>query len=283
MKFLYVDESGGRDQSDVFVMAGLLIDAYRLRKKTAEFDSLLAPLLEKHPSKPSELKTSRFIAGKGGWSAVPGEERKQFLRDVSALAADCGKIIATAFSFQAFDAARAAGHGHPTGDSYWLAAAAFVSALLQKKVQGKDKGKGLTVFVMDDNKAQMPALSDLLYNSDGWFDPLYQVRNKKKRGPDWTPRKAGDRFDHIVNTAFAIKSEHSSLIQVADAISYIFRRDLELRSAEEAYEGERGFYTELRAILDPKVEKIGQCPPEPALQFYRAAAHPAWKQFAGPK
>lgn len=30
MKFLYVDESGGRDQSDVFVMAGLLSGAMRL-------------------------------------------------------------------------------------------------------------------------------------------------------------------------------------------------------------------------------------------------------------
>jgi len=283
MKFLYVDESGGRDQSDVFVMAGLLIDAYRLRKKTSEFDALLKPLLEKHPSKASELKTSRFIAGKGGWSAVPADERKQFLRDVSALAADCGKIVATALSFQGFDVARAAGHGHPTGESYWLAAASFVAALLQKKVQGKDKGKGLTVFVMDDNKSEMPKLSDLLYGGGDWFDPLYQERNSKKRGPAWKPRTASDRFDQIINTAFAIKSEHSSLIQIADAISYIFRRDIELQTVDEAYEGEKAFYAELRGLLDPKVEKLGQCPPAPALEFYKAAAHPAWKQFAGPR
>jgi Protein of unknown function (DUF3800) len=31
MKFAYVDESGCSDEGDVFVMAGLLIDAYRLR------------------------------------------------------------------------------------------------------------------------------------------------------------------------------------------------------------------------------------------------------------
>lgn len=283
MKFLYVDESGGRDQSDVFVMAGLLIDAYRLRKKTAEFDALLKPLLENHSSKASELKTSRFIAGKGGWSVVPGDERKQFLRDVSALAADCGKIFGIAFSFQAFDAARAAGHGHSTGDSYWLAAASFVAALLQKKVQGKDKGKGLTVFVMDDNKAEMPKLSESLYGGDDWFDPLYQERNGKKRGPAWLPRTADDRFDHIVNTAFAIKSEHSSLIQIADAMTYIFRRDIELRSENEAYAGEKALYTELRGVLDPKVERLGQCPSAPVLEFYKAAVHPAWKQFAGPR
>jgi hypothetical protein len=28
MKFVYVDEAGDQDQGDVFVMAGVLIDAY---------------------------------------------------------------------------------------------------------------------------------------------------------------------------------------------------------------------------------------------------------------
>ena len=43
MKFAYFDESGtlGVEGNDVFVMAGLLIDAYRLRKYTAEFDRLI--------------------------------------------------------------------------------------------------------------------------------------------------------------------------------------------------------------------------------------------------
>jgi hypothetical protein len=31
MKFAYVDETGSTDERDVFVMAGLLVDAYRLR------------------------------------------------------------------------------------------------------------------------------------------------------------------------------------------------------------------------------------------------------------
>ncbi len=32
---IYVDESGEQDHNEVFVMAGVLIDAYRLRKHTA--------------------------------------------------------------------------------------------------------------------------------------------------------------------------------------------------------------------------------------------------------
>jgi hypothetical protein len=30
MKFIYIDESGSRDQGDVFVMCGLMVDAYPL-------------------------------------------------------------------------------------------------------------------------------------------------------------------------------------------------------------------------------------------------------------
>ena len=49
MKFAYIDESGSTDEGDVFVMSGLLIDAYRLRKYTSRFDQQLAVFLAKHP------------------------------------------------------------------------------------------------------------------------------------------------------------------------------------------------------------------------------------------
>lgn len=102
MKFVYVDESGGPNQSDVFVMIGLLVDAYRLRKKTADFDDLLNDLLQRHPGHPDELKTKRFINGSGGWSVVPAEERKQFLRDICTLTADGGTLFGIGMSFNNF-------------------------------------------------------------------------------------------------------------------------------------------------------------------------------------
>jgi hypothetical protein len=59
MKFIYVDESGDSTQSDVFVMTGLLVDAYRLRKYTAEFDKMIVDFLAKHPGSPKELKDQK--------------------------------------------------------------------------------------------------------------------------------------------------------------------------------------------------------------------------------
>jgi hypothetical protein len=56
MKFVYVDESADQGQGDVFVMAGVLIDAYRLQKYTAKFDKMITAFLTRHPSAPKELE-----------------------------------------------------------------------------------------------------------------------------------------------------------------------------------------------------------------------------------
>jgi len=271
MKFAYVDESGDQGQSDIFVMAGLVVDAYRLRRITADFDLLLRNFLAQHPNHPAELKTKALINGNAGWSNVDPQERKDFLAAVCNLAAQDGKLFVSGISFNRFNATLPDGP-HPTRRSYWHAAGMYVAALIQKKNQGEAKSKGLTVLVMDDNKAGMANLSDAIYAPDPWFDCLYQRRKVKKGKVTWLGRTAADRFDHIVNTAFGIKSHHSSLVQVADALSYVFRRHLELQTENEAYGGEAAYYVGLTNILDPRREKLGQGPDCDARTFYRAIA-----------
>jgi hypothetical protein len=110
-----------------------------------------------------------------------------------------------------------------------------------------------------------------------WFDGPYQIHAKKRGKAVWLEREERDRFDHIINSAFAIKSDHSSIIQVADAISYVYRRHLELKSVAEAWAGEKTYYAKLGAILDPARESHGRSPDDPCAQFYKAAKHPEWK------
>lgn len=277
MKFIYVDESGARDQGAVFVMCGLMVDAYKLRKKTSDFDAKLEAILGQHPGTRGDLKTKRFINGAGAWGQVDPEQRKALLRDICELAvANGGKVYALGLSFDRLDEAAAAGHGQPFDASYWMAGAMFVSALVQKKMQSVANSKGLTVFIMDDNKQEMPALSDNLYRCSEWYDGLYQCRGRRRGKSVWIERNAKDRFDQIINTAFAIKSDHSSLIQVADALSWVYRRHLELVGGEEAYPGERAYYQGLVDILEPKRERLGQSPGAACVSFFQAARHPAW-------
>lgn len=152
----------------------------------------------------------------------------------------------------------------------------FTCALVQKKMQSVKNSKGLTVVIMDDNKVEMPQLSDGLYDADAWYDGLYQLRGSKRGKKIWLPRSNSDRFDHIINTAFAIKSHHSSLVQVADAICYVYRRHLEMKSSGEAYAGEAAYYQSLVDILEPQREKLGQSPDAPCVTFYKAARHSEW-------
>ncbi|WP_445678801.1 DUF3800 domain-containing protein [Radicibacter daui] len=277
MKFIYVDESGARDQGDVFVMSGLMVDAYKLRKKTADFDAKLEAIFARHPGTRGDLKTKRFINGAGAWNQVPAQQRKDFLREICELAvANGGKVYGIALSYDRFDAALAAGYGHPFARSYWIAGAMFVSSLVQKKMQGVANAKGLTVVIMDDNKQEMANFSDALYRRSEWYDGLYQCRGTTRGRSVWLARRQEDRFDQIINTAFAIKSDHSSLVQVADALSWVYRRHLELRSQIEAYAGESAYYQDLVDILEPQREKLGRCPNEPCVAFYQDARHEEW-------
>jgi len=272
MKFVYVDETGNKDQSDVFVMTGLLIDAYSLRICTVTFDDMIREFLARHPTKsPTELKTQAIINGSGGWSKVDAAERKEFIGKVCDVAVEYAKLYSVAFSFQAFDnTARNAGYGQPFGDSYWLGAAMFIAALVQKKMQRIEKNKGHTVFICDDNKWEMANLSEALHQADPWFDPIYlQTSKKKKIAP-------ARRFNQIINSAFAIKSQHSSLVQVADAGSYAYRRHLELKSENEEWDGEGQYFASLVAKLEPKREPLRRATSGQCIKFYKAVRHKDW-------
>ena len=65
----------------------------------------------------------------------------------------------------------------------------FTSALIQKKMQGIKNSKGLTVVIMDDNKFEMPKLSDALYKGDEWYDGLYKIQRERRDNKVWVSRK----------------------------------------------------------------------------------------------
>jgi hypothetical protein len=152
----------------------------------------------------------------------------------------------------------------------------LVASLVQQKMLKEERNKGLTVFIADDNKMEMSNFSDMIYTASDWFDPIYQEIRKKKNGEkEPIPVPAEERFSLIVNTAFALKSEHSSLMQAADAVSYIYRRHLELKSEVQAWEGEQAYFDGLAAKLDGIRERVGHrygsC-----MDFYKAIKYKHW-------
>ncbi len=269
MKFVYVDESGDSDQGDVFVMAGVLVDAYKLRKYTAELDALVTGFLTRHPGSPAEIKTKKLLEGKGGWNKIDPQGRKDFITDICRVAVSCSKLVVFGLSFSRFEAACEAGvFKFPCQKSYWVLSGMYVAAVVQKKMRNLKNNKGLSVLIFDDNKGGMAPLSDALYESDPWFDGLYHAASKTL--------KQGERFDQIVNTAFAINSKHSSFIQVADVVAYVYRRFIELRSGQsEACTGEATYVDALFSILENRREKLGRCAKAECVEFYKTISHPS--------
>ncbi len=273
MKFAYVDETGPGKNNDIFVMVGVLVDAYKLRKCTKEFDDLLKQFFSETStqSRIKELKTSEFINGRRTWGRIDPDKRKQFLNEICTHAKNNAraKIYASCISINTFNESQSDTHLQ----SYWQAAGMYIASLIQKKMMRESKNKGLTVLVFDDNKMDMPKVSNELYELNPWYDGLYQSRKKRK----WKNLADGDRFNQIVNTAFAIKSEHSSFIQVADAVAYIYRRQTELQNGDQPkWEGEKEYYDNLASILDK--EKLGVVPDNnECVEFYNKITPNNWE------
>ena len=126
-------KAGEQGHSDFFVMAGLMVDAYKLRKKTEDFDKLVQAFFEKHPEHPKEIKTSKLINGKGGWKKISPDERKKFLSDICDLAvSNGGKIYCLAMHLPTFTE-NIKDKTLPFGKDKWTASAMYVSSLIQKK------------------------------------------------------------------------------------------------------------------------------------------------------
>ena len=281
MKFAYVDESGSGSSSDgegdIFVMAGVLIDATKLRKYTAVFDAFIKGVLGRYKKyHPEELKTSSFINGKGAWGEIDGEERQKVLQDICDILKNdaSAQVYAYCLSILSFDHNKERYDAENNNKKYWHAAAMYIASLIQKKMVMKtEKNKGLTVLIYDHNAMDFPRLSDTLYESSSWYDGICRA----KKGGKWQTITDENRFDQIINTAFFIKSEHSSLILVADAVAYIYRRHVELEDgSNENWKGEKDFYNGLVSKL--KREKLGQVPADSeCVNFYQAVKHPKWK------
>ena len=283
MKFIYIDESGSPDpvQGDIFVMAGLLIDAFRLRKQTADFDDHIQSFLRLYPKPPKEIKTKSMINGSRTWSKVKADKRKAFLEEAVNLAVGSTEIYAVAFSLDQFrSTATKIRETLPFGTNHWVGAAMFLAAMVQKKTQYFKRNKGHTVVVFDDHK-DLPKVSTCLHQADPWFDALYQRRIKKRvKGRDkmvWQPIQKNARFEQITNSAFAIKSEYSPFVQTADMIAYIYKRHLELVDSSEKWPGEQDYYDGLVQKLDAKLKNLGRVAPGPCVDFYRQVKHHRWE------
>lgn len=277
LKFIYLDETGLDENTDVFVMVGLLIDAYSLRRITQEFDDLIGGFITNHGGKIQEVKTTSLFKPKGWWGNVNISDKQDYLSRVINLVIDNTEIYSIAISKNCFDKNNAL--PAEIKKNYWLIAALYIASLVQKKMRKLEKNKGNTVMVFDNNAKDVPKISDSLYAPNPWFDDLYQssISSPRKKKPKEV--KPEERFNQIINTAFSIKSQHSYIIQAADAVCHILRRHIELQSTgKEKWSGEKDQMTQLANSIILKKIKLGQSLAEsPCLKYYKSIIYHGWR------
>lgn len=247
MKVCYVDESGQKGDNPVVVMVGILADAARLHRTEAEFNAIFGRIQGLFGEPLKELKGSKILNGIARWRNVDPDLRKALVRDLCGWVAERkhGLVLA------AVDKAKlqlADDLGSPHKD-IWLSAAMHVALQVQKCNQGKSNNKGKTFLFFDENKMGADALAELLWSPPSWTDDYY---GRKKHQ---------ERLDQVVDSAFAVKSHHAGLVQIADLFAYLFRRYAELAEygATEVWPGEQqliaGYVDELSPRLLPRATR----------------------------
>lgn len=232
MKFVYVDESGNNGEDRFLVFYGIQIDGYRLKKAMRDVMPVFRKVANAYPEELREIKSSKMVNGKSGWRNVDAEIRKSLFLELCGFTNEIGaRAHAIVLDRRAYNDSKIDYAATPWRSTSWLAGATTIALFAQKANQGELNNKGLTVLIFDDNKAELPKLSEFLISSSPDADEYYE-RGKKS-----------EPFEHIVDTAFAIRSEHSTLVQISDACAYAIRRRAELTVGgdEEEWEGERAF------------------------------------------
>lgn len=279
MRVFYADEALDRSRSDVLVVAGVMTAAEDRLDFEAEIKAVLSRVFREHGGRDVELKTSRFMCGLGGWRRVDLEVRKEVLQDICRCVTEYDRTIyGIGISLENLNSEKLKRSEHDIEMRDYVAAGMFICSLIQKKMQIL-KGQSEKATVVFDEGGNIKRINELLKDGNEWYDGLYQVRQTQSKGDVWLPREPEDRFCHIADrSVFSADSKKAFLIQAADAVSYIYRRHLELMDGSaEILPEEHLFIESLIDILEPSREKLGDAPNADCVSFYNSIRHPNWE------
>lgn len=245
MKFLYVDESGNEGNAPFLTFFGFYVDGYRLKNVMSQARPLLGAISDAYPENLRELKSSRLVNGVGAWRRVDATERKRLFRTLTNFVSAAGcHGYAYVLSRQQYTSLKEKGRLSDWTSNEWQIGALALCMFLQRDNRDVKNNKGLSVLIFDDNQAELPRLSDFLLRSSEDVDSYYE---RKRRS---------EPFDQIIDTAFSIKSDHSRLVQIADACAFALRRraELELGQQQEDWQGEADFYRQAVEDFAPRMK-----------------------------
>lgn len=228
MKICYIDESGTGDEAYA-VMAGLVVDTYRIGTAKKEWDQLLDRVSKLAHRPVREIHMRDFYSGKGAWYGSNGNERAAVVEDIlNWIKERRHSVIFYAIDKNKYEMLKTKSTILQELSSIWCALAYQMILILQKHNQKMEKGKGRTLVIFDNEETERKNFNKMIASPFSWSDTYY---NKGKKQ---------ERLDIIIDVPYWGDSEEVGLLQVADVIAFIVRRYCELNNGtKEKFNNER--------------------------------------------
>jgi len=257
MKFAYIDESG-KEEDGVSVMAGVIIDAYRVHSARREWLEMLKDM-EPLAGRPiPEFHMKDVYRGEKEWRGVHYTKRAEAIYKVLTwLKERRHRVVFSATYKPAFEARATSGCSMLADlQDRWVTQAFHVTLAINKEYRKESHNKGKTLLILDRDGGYERRLAELIVDPPSWSDSYYDKANE-------------EALSAIIDTAVFADSLHAPLIQLADAIAFILRRLSTIRDAEgdEKFSGEREVFEGWVELIKPRFQasryrypKIGRCP-----------------------
>ena len=257
MKFCYVDESG-MGTEPFLVMSGVIVDGQRMRVTKEDWTEILGLSSKVCRREVKEFHTREFYAGNGPWRGTDGKHRAEVLGGILEWWRERKHHVTfSAIDKETYAKVQKAGELPQGCETPWRMAALHVVLTLQKHHQGLGKNKGHTVLLFDREGKEEAELANLVATPPDWMDDCYGRRRKD------------EPLNQVIDVPFFGDSQHVLLLQVADLISYVLRRYVEVVQGGgrgERYEGERARLDQWMRLIESRCLPVstrwatkGQC------------------------
>lgn len=238
MFLCYVDESGYNGnkfnaKQPVQVMVGVLVNVYNYHKAHNEFQDVFNIIQKEIPIK--EIKAEEIYRGRNSWRDIKSESRDAVIEYYLDWISDSPsiKFIITAIDNEKYFQIK---KGNPNLEYFnslpcpYTLAGLHVAITIQKINKNINKNKGKTILIYDEQNEHEDHLSEIIFKPPNFIDEFVE----------FDPGN-GSRLDVIIDSAYFVKSHHSSMAQIADIASYFLRLYFELNFCgfSENYTGEK--------------------------------------------
>lgn len=253
MKFCYLDESGTGNEPYA-IMTGIVVDAARMHVTKYDWAILLSSLSSICKRKINEFHATDFYCGNSPWRNLNGAQRSAIISAIFEWLSDRKHRI----TFSGIDKAlflkeKKDNKKLEVFHSIWCFLGLHQILTIQKAFQSYPKNKGNTVLIFDNEVREQTHFAKLISSPPSWIYTYYCESGNPK-----------NPLDQIIDVPYYGDSKEVHLIQIADLVSYLLRRYVEI------FEGKsQPKYADERQKLETWIKEISK------LSLPRSTRYPA--------